>query len=70
MSQMTIKQASKFLARTDHPFSAVTIRKAITDGKLKATLQTVPTKYYIIDEFELLLWASDAKNHRPGRKTD
>jgi hypothetical protein len=70
MAQMTIKQASKFLANTDHPFAPVTIRKAVTEGRLKATRHTVPTDYYLIDESDLMAWASDAKSHRPGRKTD
>ena len=69
MAQMTIKQASKFLTEVGHPFSPVTIRKAVTEGRLKATKHTVPTDYYLIEESDLLAWARDDKSHRPGRKT-
>lgn len=70
MSQMTIKQASKFLAEVGQPFSPVTIRKAVKDGRLKATRQTVPTDYYLIEQIDLLDWARDNKQHKPGRKTE
>ena len=69
MAQMTIKQAAKFLAEAGKPFSPITIRKAVTAGRLKATRHTVPTDYYLIEESDLLAWASDATKHKPGRKT-
>ena len=68
MTQMTIKQASKFLKEVGKPFSHVTIRKAVTEGRLKATRHSVPTDYYLIEESDLLTWASDDSKHKPGRK--
>lgn len=66
---MTIKQAAKFLKEAGKPFSPITIRKAVTSGRLAATKHTVPTEYYLIEESDLLAWASDENFHRPGRKT-
>jgi len=70
MAQMTIKQASDFLKAAGKPFSPITIRKAVTTGRLTATRHTVPTDYYLIEENDLLAWASDDKLHKRGRKTD
>jgi hypothetical protein len=64
---MTIKQAAKFLEEAGKPFSPITIRKAVTSGRLAATKHTVPTEYYLIEESDLLAWAADVKLHTPGR---
>lgn len=69
--QMTLKQAADFLKTANLPFSVVTMRKAIRDGKLKATLNTsAPVTYYVIEENDLIKWAMTPKHHKPGRKTE
>lgn len=67
---MTLKQAETYLKATEYPFSVITIRKAIATGKLKAVMNDAPVPYYTIKEVDLLAWASNAKHHKPGRKTD
>lgn len=67
MAQMTIKQAAEFLKDVGKPFSPVTLRKAITDGKLKATMHSVPTEYYVIEESDLMAWVNNPKFHYRGR---
>lgn len=71
MVNFTIKKASQHLKALNLPYAPITIRKAITDNKLKATLRTdTPTTFYEIEEEDLLAWAKDPMQHKPGRKTD
>jgi len=70
MALMTIKQAAKFLEEAGKPFSPITIRKAVTSGRLAATKHTVPTEYYLIDKSDLLAWVADESLHKRGRKTE
>ncbi len=66
---MTLEEAETFLKYTEHPFSAITIRSAIMDGKLIANLFRGSVSYYTVIEDDLLEWASDPDMHKPGHKS-
>lgn len=71
MTSHTIKQAVTYLKSMNFSYSPVTIRRAITDKKLNAAMRTdAPTAFYEIKEDDLLAWAKDPMQHKPGRKVD
>ena len=67
---MTLQEAETFLKDGKHPFSAITIRRAIMDGKLRANLIRTATPYYTVIEDDLVEWASDPDMHKTVHKTD
>ena len=70
IKSMTLEEAETLLKTTDYPFSAITIRSAAMDGKLRANLHRAPVSYYTVIEDDLLAWASDPDMHKPGRKVE
>jgi hypothetical protein len=68
--RMTLKQAAELLKTTDYPYGLPAIQKAAIAGKLKAQLKTdAPIPYYLVAEADLLAWAADPEQHKPGRKS-
>ncbi len=70
LNTMTLEEAETFLKDTAHPFSAITIRRAVMDGKLRANLHRATVSYYTVIEDDLVEWASDPDLHKPGHKTE
>ena len=68
--RMTLKQAAEFLATTEYVFGLPAIKKAAIAGKLKARLETVPIEHYTVTEDEILRWAADSEQHKPGPKKE
>jgi hypothetical protein len=70
IKSMTLQEAETFLNDGDHPFSEITIRRAVMDGKLRANLHRTTVSYYTVIEDDLLGWASDPDIHKPVHKTE
>ena len=64
--RMTLKQAAELLKTTEYGYSLAAIKAAAKGGRLKARVETVPIEHYTVLEADLLAWASDASQHRPG----
>jgi hypothetical protein len=64
--RMTLKQAAEFLATTEYVFGLPAIKKAAIAGKLKARKEDVPIEHYTVTQDDLIAWASDDSQHRPG----
>lgn len=69
---MMIPEASLSLSIvvTGMKIKAITIRSAITDGRLRANLVRGPVLYYKVIEDDLIEWVSDPNMHKSGRKTE
>jgi hypothetical protein len=72
VKSMTLSQAVEYLKTIEgvKPYALPTLRKAVHVGKLRAKLIDAPVPYYQVTEADLIAWASEAAQHKPGRKTE
>ena len=65
-----LKEAAEFLKTIEYPYGFPAIKKATIDGNLRVRLGTSPIEHYTMAKADLIVWASDPEQHKPGRKTE
>jgi hypothetical protein len=64
---MTLKEAAEYLSETEYAFTVHALKRAAAKGALKAKLTDGPLPYYLVNQDDLIAWASDPNQHKAGR---